>query len=184
RGREGGAPAKQALRGSSRTWWLIAAVVVIAAAGAVIGGRDSGTGPDGSGLAQWTTMVMGDPDAPIHVIEYSDFQCPFCGIFARNIRPRLVEEFVNTGQMRIEWRNYPVFGPFSTLAAHGALCAEEQGAFWPYQEAVFNRIDEMKPSEKNLDGLVKLASSVGMDAGAFRACMTEERYAEDVAATL
>lgn len=166
---------------SFKAWWLVAAIVVIAAVGAMIGGGDR---DDVSPSSQWTTLVMGDPDAPIHVIEYSDFQCPFCGIFARNIRPRLIEEFVDTGKIRFEWRNYPVFGPFSTLAAHGAMCAVEQGAFWPYHDALFARIDEMKASEKNLDTLVKIASSIGLDAREFRACMVEDRYAEDVAATL
>src|SRR5690625_4438061 len=71
--------------------------------------RDEQSGaPGGSPAKASGTMALGRDDAPITVVEYSDFQCPYCGIFARDIQPQLIEEYVDTGLVRFEWRNFPI----------------------------------------------------------------------------
>jgi len=86
---------------------------------------------------------MGDPDAPVVVEDFADFQCPCCGQFFSNSEARLREEYVETGKVRFIFRNYPIVdsyvsnGTESTLAALAALCAGEQGDFWEYHDLLF-----------------------------------------------
>lgn len=128
------------------------------------------------------TMTLGDDDAPITVIEYSDFQCPFCSIFARDIQPELIEKYVDTGQVRFEWRNFPIFGRFSQEAALGSYCADDQDAFWPYHDALYEAVGSFSESQKNVDSLVNIAESLDLDAAEFRTCIEERRHLQRVQA--
>lgn len=83
--------------------------------------------------------VDGLPDAPIRIIEFSDFQCPFCGRFATQTEPLLRSEFVETGIASIEYRHYAFLGPESLRAAEAVECALEQGFFWEYHDILFQK---------------------------------------------
>ncbi|MBO8190609.1 thioredoxin domain-containing protein [Streptomyces oryzae] len=82
-------------------------------------------------------FARGDKDAPVVMIEYADFGCSFCGKFARDTEPKLVEKYVEKGLLRIEWRNYPVFGKGSERAALASYAAGQQGRFWQFYKAVY-----------------------------------------------
>lgn len=127
------------------------------------------------------TMTIGDAGAPITVVEYSDFQCPFCALFANEIQPQLIDEFVRSGQIRFEFRHFPVLGEFSRLAALASMCAHEQQAFWAYHDALFQEVPELPASRRNRDTLVDIARRLRLDTGPFKACLDEERYADQVA---
>lgn len=154
--------------------------------GSVDGDRVGSAGGSGAGTSLGTsakasgTMTLGFDGAPITVIEYSDFQCPYCGIFARDIQPQLIEQYVDTGRVRFEWRNMPIFGRFSQEAALGSLCADDQNAFWPYHDAVYETVGNLSQSEKNVDTLVKIAGSLDLDTKEFRACIEDGRHFERV----
>ncbi|MBK8617464.1 MAG: thioredoxin domain-containing protein [Anaerolineales bacterium] len=81
--------------------------------------------------------TMGNPDAPVHIIEYGDFQCPYCLKFWSETEPQLIEEYVNTDQVYFEYRAYPIIGPESSWAAEGAYCAGDQGRFWEFHDTLF-----------------------------------------------
>ena len=80
-----------------------------------------------------------DPSAPVRIIEFSDFQCPFCQRFTANTAPVLLEEFVETGIATIEYRHFSFLGPESFAAAEAAECALEQDRFWDYHDILFLR---------------------------------------------
>ncbi|NLU68489.1 thioredoxin domain-containing protein [Streptomyces sp. HNM0574] len=82
-------------------------------------------------------LAIGDKDAPVVMIEYADFGCSFCGKFARDTEPELVERYVDKGVLRIEWRNFPIFGKGSERAALAAWAAGEQDRFWQFHEAAY-----------------------------------------------
>ncbi|WP_369204923.1 DsbA family protein [Streptomyces sp. PU-14G] len=90
-------------------------------------------------------FARGDADAPVVMIEYADFGCSFCGKFARDTEPKLVDKYVEKGLLRIEWRNFPVFGKGSERAALASYAAGEQGRFWQFYDAVYAD----KGNEKN-----------------------------------
>ncbi len=82
-------------------------------------------------------LAQGRADAPVVLIEYADFKCGFCGKFARDTEPALVKKYVEEGKLRIEWRNFPIFGEESQAAARGAWAAGQQGRFWEFHMAAY-----------------------------------------------
>lgn len=83
--------------------------------------------------------IEGDPTALVRIVEFSDFQCPFCERFTRETAPLLREEYVETGQASIEYRHFAFLGPESLSAAAAAECALDQGHFWDYHDLLFLR---------------------------------------------
>lgn len=113
-------------------------------------------------------MALGEVDAPVVMVAYSEFQCPFCGKFARDTEPALVEKFVENGTLRIEWRDFPYLGAESTVAARGGRAAAAQDRFWEFEEAMY--ADQLPPNSGNLDEdyLVSVAEDIGLDVDRFR----------------
>ncbi|MER7696526.1 MULTISPECIES: thioredoxin domain-containing protein [unclassified Streptomyces] len=82
-------------------------------------------------------LATGRADAPVVLIEYADFKCGYCGKFARDTEPELIEKYVKDGTLRIEWRNFPIFGEESENAARGAWAAGQQDRFWEFHRAAY-----------------------------------------------
>ena len=81
---------------------------------------------------------MGKSDAPVTVIEFADFQCPFCERFYKDAEKGIIENYVKSGKVKFVFRNYAFLGPESNIAAEGAYCANEQGKFWEYHNFLFD----------------------------------------------
>lgn len=82
-------------------------------------------------------LAVGRADAPVVLIQYADFACGYCGKFARDTEPALVEKYVEKGVLRIEWRNFPIFGEESEGAARAAWAAGQQGRFQEFHRAAY-----------------------------------------------
>ncbi|MFF5934810.1 DsbA family protein [Streptomyces sp. NPDC012508] len=82
-------------------------------------------------------LALGRADAPVVLIEYADFKCGYCGKFARDTEPELVKKYVENGTLRIEWRNFPIFGEESEAAARASWAAGQQGRFWEFHKAAY-----------------------------------------------
>jgi protein-disulfide isomerase len=82
-------------------------------------------------------MALGDPSAPVKLIEFGDLQCPACKGYAEDVLPQIVESQVHAGEARIEFRNYPIIGAESTPAAAAALAAGAQGRGWSFVELFY-----------------------------------------------
>lgn len=186
-------------------WWklgsptslLVAAVVVIAVVLVVIApGGDSepaadadqpttvagGTGVRGpiGGLERrrdGDALAIGRKDAPVVMVEYSDYRCPFCGRFARETHPELVRRYVDSGVLRIEWRDFPIFGAQSERAAQAARAAARQGRFWEFQERLFADAPSKGHAKYPKAKLVAAAKAVGVpDLARFQ----REMQADDI----
>ncbi|MFP5334071.1 MAG: DsbA family protein [Actinomycetes bacterium] len=140
---------------------------------------------DTAGLArreEGDPMALGAVDAPVVMIEWADFQCPFCGRFARETKPELVERYVEAGILRIEWRDFPYLGEESWTAALAGRAAAEQGRFWEFHDAVY--AEEIPPNSGELtrERLMAIAEQVGMDTTAFADALDDPAMAEAVRA--
>lgn len=107
-------------------------------------------------------MSLGAVDAPVVMIEYSDYRCPFCGVYARKTQPEIIKKYVDTGKLRIEWRDLPVLGEASATAAVAARAAGEQGLFWEFNEAVYAAAPERSKAELSEPELLAFAKTVGV----------------------
>ncbi|WP_019971703.1 thioredoxin domain-containing protein [Mycobacterium sp. 141] len=126
-------------------------------------------------------LALGDPRAPVAMVIFSDYRCPFCAKFSRDTEPVLIERFVNDGKLRIEWRDFPIFGEQSRLAALAGRAAADQGKFWEFNRAVYAAAPERsKPdlTEQALIGFARQAGvpdidrfTSGMHSGAFDAAV-------------
>ncbi len=125
--------------------------------------------------------MKGQSAAKLAVIEFSDFQCPFCGRYARDTYPALQKEFVETGKVKYAFRHLPLesIHPFAFKAAEAGECARAQGKFWEMHDLLF--ANQQALAQVNL---VQYAQTIGLEAQKFQTCMdgrTAARIREDQA---
>ncbi|MER7045126.1 DsbA family protein [Streptomyces jumonjinensis] len=124
-------------------------------------------------------LSVGRADAPVVMVEYADFQCGYCGKFARDTEPELIDKYVESGVLRIEWRNFPIFGEESEVAARGAWAAGQQGRFWQFHAAAY--ADGAKEKGFGEDRLKELAEQAGVkDLDAFAEDLESEAARKSV----
>ncbi|HEX5166752.1 MAG TPA: DsbA family protein [Thermomicrobiales bacterium] len=132
--------------------------------------------------------TLGSPDAPVTIIEYADFQCPFCGDWAKTIEPRLVQDYISTGQVRLEFHAFPFLddradGSESDNATEAALCAQDQGQFWAYHDLLFNNQSGENEGAFSRDRLIEMARNVnGLDVDQFTSCIDGDEHEDEVQA--
>lgn len=105
-------------------------------------------------------LAQGRTDAPVVLIEYADFKCGYCGKFARDTEPALIKKYVADGTLRIEWRNFPIFGEESEAAARASWAAGQQDRFWAFHRAAYAEGAKEKGFGK--DRLRALAQQAGV----------------------
>lgn len=117
---------------------------------------------------------LGPEDAPITIVEFSDFRCPYCGVFHRETFAALMAQYPD--QIHFVYRDFPVVGGFE--AALAAECADEQGAFWEFHNLLFSG----EFANLNRDAYAAYAEKLDLDVEDLLACVDEERYSEEVEA--
>lgn len=135
--------------------------------------------------------TLGNADAPILVVEYGDYQCPFCTRFARQDMSKLVEEYIDAGYIRFQFHQLPIVGANSDgsldqegesfRAAEAAMCAADQGYYWPYHDALYaNSLGEFRGSFTP-ERLKRIAEQTpGIDVPAFSACLDNRTHQQTV----
>jgi protein-disulfide isomerase len=120
--------------------------------------------------------AKGDATARIALIEYSDYQCPFCSRFGKDTYPRLETEYIKTGKLKYVFRDLPLnFHKQAFKAAEAAHCAGEQGKFWQMHDRLFSYQKNLSPEE-----LPGHAEALRLDVAAFQQCLDSGRFAEDI----
>jgi protein-disulfide isomerase len=140
---------------------------VMLAAGAVLGLAA------GQGDNALTSRAKGSASAPVTVYEMADFQCPACRGFALTVFPTLEREFVATGKVRWVFINFPLtqIHPNAVPAAEVAMCAAQQGRFWPTHDLLYQRQEEWAKLANPQPALVALAQRAGADRTKLQACL-------------
>jgi protein-disulfide isomerase len=129
--------------------------------------------------------ILGNPNAPVTIIEYGDYQCTFCIRYFATVQPMIQSQFIDTGKAKMVFRDFPFIGPESLAAANAAQCAEDQGKFWTYHDALYAAkvTDASQVADSENDGflstteLVKLANQVGLDVPSFTSCLNGSKDA-------
>ena len=125
--------------------------------------------------------AKGDVNAPVVMVVYSDFACPFCTKFAQEVEPQL-DDLIKNGTLRIEWRDLAQVTQTSPLAAQAGIAAGKQGKFWEFHDAVYGAADPQGHPTYTEDSLVDFAKKAGVpDLERFRADMTDATTAKAVA---
>jgi len=133
--------------------------------------------------------VLGDPKAPVTIIEFGDYQCPFCGRFFSQTEPKVIANYVKTGKAKFVYKDLIVIDGFiaggqeSKNAALAADCAGEQGKFWEYHDLLFEA--EIKDGKENSGNLNKslfvgLARNLKLNESGFTSCFDSKKYLAEV----
>ncbi|NGP09451.1 thioredoxin domain-containing protein [Rhodococcus sp. 14C212] len=126
------------------------------------------TAPEMGPVGDLSRRIDGDPlalgavDAPVVMVAYSDYRCPFCAKFSRDTEPVLVEKYVDEGILRIEWRDLPIFGEQSMAAARAGRAAAAQGKFWEFATAVYAASPERGHPDLSAEALRGFAEAAGV----------------------
>jgi protein-disulfide isomerase len=135
------------------------------------------------------TPTLGDLQAPVTIVEYGHFQCPYCNRFFRETEPQIDAQYIQTGKVKFIWKDFAFEGVDSKRASQAAYCAKDQGKFWEYRTALFRYIwdnffskgiNGEEASVFPLSTLQKLATDMGLDSETFNVCLSAGKYAERV----
>lgn len=133
-------------------------------------------------------MTLGDANAPVTVIEYADYQCPFCQRFTLDVEPQLLADFVKTGKVKFEFRPMPILSPLeltnkgneSVRAAEATMCAMDQGKFWDFHHVLFLKQDGENKGTFSDVNLISYATETGLDGPTFTTCLSTGKYQQAV----
>jgi protein-disulfide isomerase len=180
-------------------YWVFGAVAIIGvvAVGYSVGSSALGTAAtepvDVAGLDDMEQLVAlaqgvtkGDPNAPVTIVEFADYQCPGCGAFALSVKPQLELSYVQSGKAKFVFYDFPLLSihPHAFLAARAARCAEDQDRFWEYQDALFRNQPTWSARTEVVGDFIDYAEAMGLDTDSFEACLKSDRHADVVTANL
>lgn len=121
-------------------------------------------------------FVLGDQNAPVTVITYSDFQCLFCGKFFKEVESGLREKYIKTGKVKFIYRDFAFLGDESFWAGNAARCAGEQGKFWQYHDYLYSNQSGENQGAFSKSNLKSFAAALGLDKEKFNSCLDSEKY--------
>ncbi len=131
-------------------------------------------------LNQNGSPILGNPNAPISIVEWGDYQCTYCHAFHETSLSSLVQDYVNTGKANLVFRDFPLNGPDSILAAEAAYCANDQNKFWKYHDELYKNWAGEKTGWVNRKSLDQFATTTGLDLVQFDKCLDEKKYEQKV----
>lgn len=120
--------------------------------------------------------VKGDSNAPVTMIEFSDYECPFCGRYFQQTYPQIVKEYVDTGKVKIVFRDFPLsFHENAQKAAEAAECAGEQGKYWEMHDKLFKNQNALE-----INSLRQYAKELGLNTKTFDDCLDSGKMASEI----
>ena len=131
--------------------------------------------------------VLGDPKAKVTIVEFSDFQCPFCRTFWSDTYTKIKSQYIDTGKVKIVYKHFPLeFHPMALPSALASECAAEQGKFWEMHDKIFQEQDKQGQGtvQFNLESLKKWAGEIGLDTNKFNNCLDSGKYSNEVSKDL
>jgi protein-disulfide isomerase len=120
--------------------------------------------------------VLGSANATITMIEFGDYQCFYCNHFFHNTEPDIVKNYIDTGKVKMYFKDFTIIGQDSVTAANAAHCAQEQGKFWEYHDALYNNWAGENTGWASTTNLEQFAKQIGLNQDQFDQCMAQARY--------
>lgn len=124
--------------------------------------------------------LLGDNNAQITILEWGDYQCTFCYKFHQNTLDVLNEDFIKTGKVKLVFKDFPLNGPDSVLAAEASYCAEDQGKYWEYHDELYENWGGERTGWVTRESVDRFASTVSLDLQEFNKCLDEHKYQNKV----
>ena len=156
--------------------------------GIIIGGVLSGFMIDSNDSKKITSSkliengspIMGSHNAPITILEWGDYQCTFCYKFHQNTLDIINEDFIKTGKVKIIFKDFPLNGFDSKLAAEASYCAQDQEKYWKYHDELYKNWGGERTGWITRESLSKFAETVNLDIEKFNKCLDDHKYENKV----
>ena len=123
---------------------------------------------------------LGNPDAPITILEWGDYQCTFCYKFHQETLQIINENFIKTGKVKVVFKDFPLNGPDSKLAAEASYCAQDQEKYWQYHDEVYRNWGGERTGWITREALTEFAQVVNLDTEKFNKCLDDNKYESKV----
>jgi len=126
------------------------------------------------------TPYLGASNAKVTVVEFADYECPFCQQFFKNVFPELKAKYIDTGKIKFVYQDFAFLGPDSNTAAEASHCAEDQNKFWQYHDYLFNNQGQEGSGWATADHQKQFAAAVGLNTVKFSQCLDSGKYKQEV----
>jgi len=127
--------------------------------------------------------ILGNIDAPITLVEFGDYQCHFCNVFFHSTEDHILKNYVETGKVKMIFKDYNIIGPDSITASHGAHCANDQELFWEYHDILYSNWTGEENGWASSKNLAKFAQKIGLDMNKWSECMINESHSQTILAS-
>lgn len=125
--------------------------------------------------------ILGSESAQITIVEFGDYQCPFCQKWNQNTKPLIEKNYIVTGKIKLVYVDFPIIGPDSIKAHAGSYCADEQGLYWQYHDFLYSNQGQENNGWTNQNNLKNLVSGInGLDTDSFSKCLDSGKYEDRV----
>ena len=122
--------------------------------------------------------ILGNPNAPITMVEFGDYQCTFCSKFFHETENPIITNYIKTGKVKVLFKDYIILGQDSRNAANAAHCANDQKLFWEYHSMLYNNWAGENTGWADLAHLHEFANTLGLDMDVFSTCMSDLKWNE------
>lgn len=127
------------------------------------------------------SAILGDPSAPITIVEFGDYQCHQCYNWFHNTKPAITRDYIETGKVNLVFVDLAFLGNDSPKAAQASYCAEDQGMYWDYHDLLYNSQEpKIDGGWANSERLKAFAFSLGLDMNLFDSCLDSGKYSKRV----
>ena len=122
--------------------------------------------------------ILGDPNAPITLVEFGDYQCHYCNVFFQSIEKDILKNYVDTGKVKIIFKDYNIIGEDSVIASQGAHCANDQGLFWEYHDILYSNWTGENNGWASSENLAIFAQQIGLNMNKWSECMKKGSHSQ------
>ena len=121
--------------------------------------------------------ILGDESAPVTIVEFGDYQCPFCKRWNETVKPAIEKDFIDTGKAKLIFVDFAIIGPDSVTVHSGSYCAADQGLYWEYHDFVYANQGHENDGWASSENIKALVSEMnGIDSAAFNECLDSKKY--------
>ncbi len=133
-----------------------------------------------SKLIQNGSPIIGNPLASITILEWGDYQCTYCYKFHQSTLNTIKQDFIETGKVKLVFKDFPLNGADSVLAAEASHCAQDQGKYWQYHDELYKNWAGERTGWVTRESLEKFATTVNLDLDKFNKCLDDHKYLESI----
>ena len=174
-----GSPGKK----SGKTKFVILGIIAIVIIGVAAAANSGADFKARSGQIDTTkgSPALGVQSAPVTIIEFGDYQCPFCQKWNLETKPLIEKNYIDSGKVKLIYMDFAFIGPDSIKAHAGSYCAEEQGLYWQYHDFMYKNQGHENDGWAKAENIKSLASKLeGLDSDAFGKCLDSGKYEDRV----